>query len=442
MRTDALKSTTILGFILTSDSCLLTTIGRMVQLGGIIMDRKILHVDMDAFFAAVEQHDNSSYRGKPVIVGGDPHSRGVVSTCSYEARKFGVHSAMPLREALRRCPQGIFTPVRGWRYAEVSREIMKIMNQYTPLVEPLSLDEAFLDLTGSEALFGPAEGIAREIVNRIDTELGLSASAGLASNKFLAKLASDLEKPNGFVIITEDNMAEVLENLPVGKIWGVGPKTEAQLMGMGIGTIGLLRRINPGLLFNKFGESGHQLYQLAHGLDDRMVVTDEDTKSVGHEITFQNDTDDREFLAGVLLWLTEQVARRLRRYNLRGRVITVKIRDHNFKTVTKRVTLNEATDFEEEIYREAFRLAGEVQWGSRKIRLVGVSVSGFNNGQSFQLGLFSDSEATKDTGLEKLHQAMDRLRDRFGEEIVTKGTVLQVKGKVGRKVTKDKSGNL
>lgn len=405
------------------------------------MARKILHIDMDAFFAAIEQHDNPAYRGKPVIVGGDPHSRGVVSTCSYEARKFGVHSAMPLREALHRCPQAIFTPVRGWRYAEVSREIMRIMNQYTPLVEPLSLDEAFLDLTGCEVLFGSPEKIGREIVDRIGLELGLSASAGLAPNKFLAKLASDLEKPGGFVVITEDNMVQILEDLPVGKIWGVGPKTETQLIEMGIRTIGMLRRINPDPLVKKFGETGYQLYRLAYGLDDRMVVTDADTKSVGHEITFQNDTDDREFLAGVLLWLTEQVARKLRRYNLRGRVITVKIRDHNFKTLTKRVTLNEPTDFEEEIYREAFRLAGEVQWSGRKVRLIGVSVSGFDNKQSLQLGLFSDPVQSRDIGLEKLHQAMDHLRDRFGEEIVTKGTVLRVKGKVDHKVIKDESGN-
>lgn len=401
------------------------------------MARKILHIDMDAFFAAVEQHDNPSLRGKPVIVGGDPHSRGVVSTCSYEAREFGVHSAMPLSEALRRCPLGIFLPVRGWRYAEISRAIMKIMNQYTPLVEPLSLDEAFLDLTGSEALFGPAEQIGREIVNRIGLELGLSASAGLAPNKFLAKLASDLEKPRGFVVISTDNMAEILENLPVGKLWGVGPKTESQLVELGIHTIGMLRLINPDLLSKKLGEAGRQLYRLAYGLDDRMVITGEEAKSVGHEITFQNDTDDREFLAGVLLWLAEQVARRLRRYNLKGRVITVKIRDHSFKTLTKRVTLSDPTDFEEEIYKEAFRLAGEVQWGGRKVRLIGVGVSEFETGESLQLGLFDDLKVTKDPGLKKLHQAMDSLRDRFGEGIVTKGTVLRVKGKVDHKVKED-----
>lgn len=397
------------------------------------MKRKIMHIDMDAFFAAVEQHDNPAYRGKPVIVGGDPNSRGVVSTCSYEARKFGVHSAMPIREALRRCPQGIFIPARGRRYAEVSGAIMKIMNQYTPLVEPLSLDEAFLDLSGSEQLFGPAEQIGREIVSRIRSELGLSASVGLAPNKFLAKLASDLEKPGGFVIIAADNMAEILEDLPVRRLWGVGPKTEAQLLEMGIRTIGMLRRANPTLLIDRLGESGRQLYQLSLGMDDRLVETKEEQKSVGHEITFQNDTDDRQFLAGVLLWLTEQVARKLRRYNLKGRVITVKIRDLNFNTLTKRVTLGEATDFEEDIFPEALRLAEKIQWGAKKVRLVGVSVSGFCNKRMEQLGLFNESNQEKTKDLVKLHQTVDELRDRFGEEIILKGTSLQVKERIERK---------
>jgi DNA polymerase-4 len=397
------------------------------------MKRKIIHIDMDAFFAAVEQHDNPDYRGKPIIVGGNPHSRGVVSTCSYEARKYGVHSAMPLGEALRRCPQGIFLPVRGWRYAEVSGAIMKILNQYTPLVEPLSLDEAFLDLSGSENLFGPAEQIGREIVSRIKSELGISASVGLAPNKFLAKLASDLEKPGGFVIITDENMAEILEELSIRRLWGVGPKTEAQLFKMGIKTIGMLRRTNPTLLFDRLGEAGRQLYQLAVGMDDRLVETKEEQKSIGHEITFQNDTDDRQFLAGVLLWLTEQVARKLRRYNLKGRIITVKIRDLNFNTLTKRVTLGEATDFEEDIFREALRLAEKVQWGAKKVRLVGVSVSGFSDKRMEQLGLFDEfnQEKTKDLG--KLHQTVDELRDRFGEEIILKGTSLQVKERIERK---------
>ena len=397
------------------------------------MDRKILHIDMDALFAAVEQHDNPAYRGKPVIVGGDPRMRGVVSTCSYEARKFGVHSAMPLREALQRCPEGLFLPVRGWRYAEVSRQIMALLSEYTPLIEPLSLDEAFLDLTGSEQLFGPAESIARTILSRIETELGLTASAGLAYNKFLAKLASDPEKPRGFVVITRENALEVLADLPVGKLWGVGPKTAAQLGLIGITTIGGLREVGPKVLESKLGESGIHLYQLAYGVDDRAVVSEESTKSIGHEITFQTDSDDRDFLAGVLLWLVEQVARRLRQQQLQGRVITIKLRDSSFKTITKRITLERPTDFEEEIYREALRLVAQVEWGVKKVRLIGVSVSGFEPDTQLQFKLFESSDQVGDQNLGKLHQTVDQLKNRYGEAIITKGTVLHVKRQVGRK---------
>jgi DNA polymerase-4 len=400
-----------------------------IKLGDFCLERQILHIDMDAFYAAVEQLDHPDLRGKPVIVGGDPHGRGVVSTCSYEARKFGVRSAMPLREALRRCPQGIFVRVRGARYAEVSGQIMTILAEYTPLVEPLSLDEAFLDLTGSERIFGPAEAIARKIVARIQSEVGLSASAGLAYNKFLAKLASDLRKPAGFVIVTRENLDEITEGLSVGKLWGVGPKTEEQLLGLGIRTIGMLRRTDPGLLLRKFGDLGEHLYQLAHGIDHRPVIATEEIKSVGHETTFQVDTDDQEFLSGVLLSLCDQVARRLRRYQLKGRTVTVKVRDNDFKTLTKRITLEEATDFEETIYREALQLAQQLNWGGKKVRLVGVSVSGFGNSGPRQLNLFSAParNAPEPVELGRLHRAVDELRDRFGERIITKGSILKLK---------------
>ncbi|TCL61770.1 DNA polymerase-4 [Hydrogenispora ethanolica] len=395
------------------------------------MERKILHIDMDAFFAAVEQRDNPALRGQPVIVGGDPNARGVVSTCSYEARKFGVHSAMPLREAYRRCPKGIFLPVRGARYAQASRQIMTILSDFTPVIEPLSLDEAFLDLTGSERIFGPVEEIGRRIVARIGTEVGLPASVGIAPNKFLAKLASDLRKPQGFVVISAENLREILADLPVSKLWGVGPKTEEQLLAMGIRTIGALQRFDPLKLVERFGELGSHLYQLAHGHDERPVLTEEETKSVGHEVTFQNDTDDRGFLAGVLLWLSDQVARRLRRHGLKGRTITVKIRDLDFKTFSKRLTLPTATDFEETIYREGFKLAQQLNWGSRQVRLIGISVSGFNESGSRQLNLFETEEKQEAPAeLDRLHQAIDSLRDRYGEAIVTKGTILQIQEKV------------
>jgi DNA polymerase-4 len=392
------------------------------------MSRQILHLDMDAFFAAVEQLDHPEYRGKPVIVGADPRGRGVVSTCSYEARKYGVHSAQPISAAARRCPNGIFLPVRGSRYVEVSRQIMAVLSEYTPLVEPLSLDEAFLDLTGSERMFGPAVRIARQIVDRIATEIGLAASIGLAPNKFLAKLGSDLEKPQGFVVITPENALALLENLPVNRLWGVGVKTNETLQAMGIRTIGMLRQVAPEVLTAKFGDAGYQLHCLAWGKDDRPVIAGEEARSIGHEITFQTDTADWEFLAGVLLWLAEQVARRLRQHQVKGKIITVKLRDHNFKTITKRTTLSEPTDFEEHIYREACHLVQQAQWGATKVRLIGVSVSGFATGNAVQLGLF-DLAATpvEPPELQKLHATVDALKDRFGEQVITKGTVLQVK---------------
>ncbi len=397
------------------------------------MDRKILHIDMDAFFAAVEQHDNPSFLGKPVIVGADPRGRGVVSTCSYEARKYGVHSAQPIKEAYRLCPQGIFLPVRGSRYAEVSRSIMQLLSEYTPLIEPLSLDEAFLDLTASQKNFGPAEFIGKRIIEEIQSQIGLSASVGIAPNKFLAKLASDLHKPHGFVVITPENAHDILENLGIEKLWGVGPKTAEVLHEMGIHTIGMLRQINPQVLADSLGEIGLQLYQLAYGHDERPVSPSEPVKSVGHEITFQVDTEDNGFLAGVLLWLCDQVARRLRQNSLKGRVITIKLRDCNFKTLTKRSTLEEPTDFEETIYQEALKLFGRIPRVGLKVRLIGVSVSDFENKTSLQLGLFDAEPQMPQKDLSKLHQTLDQLKDRFGEKIITKGTILQVQTQVGEK---------
>jgi DNA polymerase-4 len=399
----------------------------------VLLDRKILHIDMDAFFASVEQHDNPGLRGKPVIVGADPRGRGVVSTCSYEARKFGVHSAQPIKEAYRLCPKGIFLPVRGSRYAEVSRNIMQLLSQYTPLIEPLSLDEAFLDLTASQKIFGTAESIGRRIVLEIENQIGLSASVGIAPNKFLAKLASDLHKPHGFVVINPENANDILETLGIEKLWGVGPKTAAILHGMGIKTIGMLRQMNPQTLADNLGEIGLQLYQLAYGHDERPVSPSEPVKSVGHEMTFQVDTDDNEFLTGVLLWLCDQVARRLRQNGLKGRVITIKLRDGSFKTLTKRITLEQPTDFEETIYQEALKLFKRIPRAGLKIRLIGVSVSDFEDKTTLQLGLFSTEPQTVQKDLSKLHHTLDQLKDRFGEKIITKGTILQVQTQVGEK---------
>ena len=379
---------------------------------------------MDAFFAAVEQRDHPAYQGKPVIVGGLPNSRGVVSTCSYEARRYGVHSAMPLHEARSRCPHGIFLPVRMKKYQEVSTEIMSILRDYTPLVEPLSCDEAFMDVTGSEMLFGPAEKIAREIVDRIELELGLSASVGIASNKFLAKIGSDLKKPKGFVVVKADEARSFLAPLPISKLWGVGPKTGEQLRKMGIQTIGNLQNLPVDIIRSSLGEFGERLHCLSLGIDDRPVSPGEEVKSIGHETTFQKDTDNRDFLEQVLLSLCEQVARRLRQNSLVGRIITIKIREAAFKTITRRSTLYHPTDFEEIIFETARQLAEENEWGRKRVRLIGVNVSGLQKSGTEQPPLFAEVER-KD--LHRLHQTVDQIRDRFGEQAITRGRLIKKK---------------
>ncbi len=386
---------------------------------------------MDAFFASVEQRDHPAYRGKPVIVGGSPTSRGVVSTCSYEARKFGIHSAMPLREAGRRCPQGIFLPGRIKRYEEVSIEIMKILREYTPLVEIFSIDEAFLDVTGSELLFGSAEKIAREIVGRIDEELNLPASVGVAPNKFLAKIGSDLKKPKGFVVIKPEDVIPLLAPLPVSKLWGVGPKNQEQLRKLGIERVRDLQNLPVETVRRNLGEFGEHLHRLAFGLDDRPVSPWQEVKSVGHETTFKEDTDDREFLEEVLLGLCTRVARRLRQNNLVGQIISIKIRDTNFKTITRQTTLYYPTDFEEVIFKHARRLAEKNQWGRKRLRLIGVTVSGLQKSGTEQLPLFSEANHED---LRRLHYTIDQIKDRFGEEAITRGRLL-------RKTRKQKESN-
>ena len=387
--------------------------------------QRIIHIDMDAFFAAVEQRDNPALRGKPVIIGGDPRYRGVVSTCSYEARKYGVRSAMPLRQAKELCPNGIFVNGHMRKYEESSSRIMEILRDYTPLIEPISIDEAFLDVTQCQTLFGTAEKIAREIVDRIENEERLTASIGVAPNKFLAKLASDLRKPKGFVIVNPEDVSDLLKDLPVKRVWGVGPKTEQALLNLGIPTIGILREVPLDLLVSNFGkESGEHLYQLSRGVDNRPIVTAEDAKSIGHETTFQEDTDDREYLTAVLLELSDMVARRMRRYQVQARTITLKLRDANFHTITRGRSLMQATDFEEVIFNTALKLAREVEWGRKKVRLLGVSASNLTRGGDEQLTLFNGADRER---LKKLHQTVDQIKDKLGENAVTRGRIVGLK---------------
>jgi DNA polymerase-4 len=381
--------------------------------------RTILHVDLDAFFAAVEQRDRPELRGKPVIVGGGgPNQRGVVSTASYEARKFGVHSAMPLRTAGRLCPQGIFLPVDGAKYLSVSRDVTAVLRRFTPLVEPISIDEAFLDVTGSRRLFGDGESIARQIKAAVHDEVGLTISVGVARTKLVAKIASDLRKPDGLVVVPPGDEATFLEPLPISRLWGVGAKSAAVLAEYGVKTIGDLAALPPDLLIRRFGKHGASLVDRARGLDADPVGGRDPAKSIGHEHTFDVDTSDREVIERTLLGMAEGVAGRLRDSHVRASTVTVKIRDSSFRTITRQRTLPEATDLTEPIFRTALDLARPEVRGLR-IRLLGVTASGL--GEREQLSLF----AADDPRRRRVVEAEDLVRHRFGERAITRARLVR-----------------
>jgi len=385
----------------------------------VVKSRRILHVDMDAFYASVEQLDHPELRGRAVIVGGDPKGRGVVSAASYEARRFGVHSAMPMAQAVRRCPQAKVLPVRMERYVEVSQVIHAVFERYTPLVEPISLDEAFLDVTGSVNLFGSAEEIGRAVKKEIRRQTHLTASVGVAPNKFLAKLASDLEKPDGFVVIDEQNKQAILDLLPVGRIWGVGKVTAKALGAHGIETVAQLRRRTPQQLQAIIGHGAAELVRLAHGQDDRAVESDRERKSLSSERTFATDVTDTGVLSSVLLREVEEVAQRLRRCRLKARTVTLKLRYGDFRTVTRSETLGEATHLTDSLWQAAERIFRS--WQARSagpLRLLGFAASGLEDERAGQQLLFADP---RDEKLKSLDEAVDKIRGRYGNEAVRRG---------------------
>ena len=368
---------------------------------------------MDAFYASVEVLDDPALQGRPVIVGGTPEGRGVVSAASYAARKFGVHSAMSAIRARQLCPDGVFLPGRMERYAEISAQVFALFEEVTPLVEPLSIDEAFLDVTGCRRLFGSPERIGRAIKERIAREVGLVASVGVAPNKFLAKLASDLEKPDGFVVIGADEVQARLAVLPVGKLWGVGKVTEKELKRHGINTIGDLLQVPRELLVGRFGDHAAHLLELAAGHDERPVIPVHEARSVGNEITFAKDIAAADELRGILDHLAEKVAWRLRRHNLRGRTITLKARYPDFTTHTRSVTLDHPTQSTTEI-RAAAReqLTRKLGRAGRPLRLIGVTVSQLEGEDAGQGELFVDPTVARDQDLDRV---MDRVNERFGK---------------------------
>ncbi|RPI59994.1 MAG: DNA polymerase IV [Planctomycetaceae bacterium] len=382
------------------------------------MDRQIIHVDMDEFFAAVEKIDRPELAGKPLLVGGAADKRGVVATASYEARAFGCHSAMPMAKAVRLCPQAIVLPVRGQRYGEISDSIFDIFHRFSPLVEPLSIDEAFLDVTGCQRLLGPAEEIARKIKQAVRTEIGLTASLGVAPNKFLAKLASDLKKPDGLVVIRPAEVQALLDNLPVTKLWGVGPAAAKLFTRLNVRTIGQLRRVGLDVMKSTFGSSGEHFWDLAHGRDDRSVEPDSQAKSIGHEDTFAVDIGDLDDLRRVLLGQVEQVGRRLRRHELKARTVTLKLRYGDFTTLTRSRTMPTATSTTAALWQAAEELF--TAWAGkdfRPLRLLGMTASNLGTG-SGQLSLFDQAQADKQ---EKLDKTLDDITNRFGNKAVRRG---------------------
>lgn len=375
--------------------------------------RAILHCDLDAFYASVEQRDHPEYRGKPVIVGGRANERGVVMAASYEARKFGVRSAMPLRTATQLCPHGIFVPGDHERYGEASEAVMALFEEHTPLVQPISLDEAFLDVTGTHHLFGGPVAIARSLKDQVRSRLGLVLSVGVATNKLCAKIGSDLEKPDGLVVVEPGREAEFLAPLPLQRLWGIGPKTREVLESWDLRTIGDLARADPALVEGHLGEHGASILERAQGIDEGEVIPHEEAKSVGHEHTFDRDTLDPAQVERQLLVLAEGVGKRLRAASLRGRTVTLKLRVAPFETRTRQRTLAEPTDDDLTIYntgrallREALRQdrdAGHVS----PVRLIGVSVSSVTAGA--QLGLFDSARKSR------LNAALDAVRERYGD---------------------------
>ena len=380
---------------------------------------------MDAFFAAVEQRDHPEYRGKPVIVGSDPKEgkgRGIVATCSYEARKYGVHSAQPISQAWRKCPQGIYVRPGMSKYVRISERVMEILLEFTDLLEQVSIDEAFLDVSGSRRLHGTGPVIARKIKDRISQDQGLTASVGVAASKFVAKVASDLRKPDGLVVVEPGREREFLAPLPVSRLWGVGRKTEEGLLRLGYARIGQVAETDREYLIGKLGASaGAHLWELANGIDDRVVSPEEGYKSMGHETTFATDVEDAQVIHGTLLELTEKTCRRMRARRALGRTITVKYREADFTTYTRRQSLRAGVDTTEAAFPVAWNLIRTMLRRGRRVRLIGIYLSNLlSAGKCGQLKLF-DSEMARDR---RLAEAVDDITRRFGEQSITRAALV------------------
>lgn len=385
----------------------------------------LIHIDMDAFFAAVEELDYPELVGKAVIVGGNPEGRGVVSTANYAARKFGVHSAMPMAQAMRLCPQAVIRRGRMNRYQEISSQIHTIFGRYTPEIEPLSLDEAFLDVRGSEKLFGSTAQIGQRIKAEIRSELGLVSSVGVAPTKFVAKIASDLDKPDGFVCVAEGQVQAFLDPLPVTRLWGVGKATATIFDKLGIRSIGQVRSQSPQLMLRYFGNTGEHLLALANGVDPRPVVSERQAKSISNETTFPVDVVDADVLRGKLMALCEQVSGRLRQHGLKGRTVQLKLRNPDFQTLTRSRSLPVATDHTDEIWQLGWQLFRENWRAGQAVRLLGLGVSGLGDTTALEAkqdDLFA--QASKQH-LQVIDTITDDIQSRYGHAALQRGTSLR-----------------
>ena len=389
----------------------------------------IIHLDLDAFFSSVEQRGNPVYRGKPLIVGGisggeGNSNRGVVCAASYEARKYGVHAGMPIWEARQKCHEGIFIPSQMNKYLRASKKFFQICSNYTPLIEPLSIDELFLDVSGCESLFGSSETIGRKIKERVYQELGLKVSIGIAENKFLAKIATNLGKPDGFYIIPSKDIKKILYPLPVSSLWGIGKKTEELLKKSGIYQVEQLAKMPDSILENLLGKNGKKIKLLAKGIDKSPVTPPSEAKSISKETTFSTNITEKAILIKELLKISQMVGYIARKKGYKGQTITLKIRFHNFITFNKSKTLENPTHLDDIIFKTIVELLGKVRLKKGGVRLLGIRLSNLIPGNKRKQLKFARDKEDK---LEQLSQSLDKIREKFGSEAITRASLLKVK---------------
>jgi DNA polymerase-4 len=388
------------------------------------MNRVILHIDMDAFYASVEQMDNPALKGTPVIVGGTSN-RGVVCAASYEARKFGIHSAMPIFQAKQKCPDGVYLPVRMNRYQEVSRQVMEILKGFSPLIEQVSIDEAYMDISGVDKLLGLPRDIGLEVKGRIRSSISLTCSIGIAPNKFLAKVASDLDKPDGLTIIPPEKVPQFIEKLSIEKVPGVGKKTVRTLNKMDVFTLGHIQKLSEHELLKKTGKFGERLLKLSRGIDETPVVPHIASKSISSEQTFSVNTNDREILKKQLLIQSEIVGRRAREKGVEGTTVTLKLKRADFTQMTRRVTIEKATNSTNAIYEQGLKLLDQVQT-STKFRLIGIGLSNFVPLEDIPKQLsFLGKTGPLERSWEDVEKAMDTIKERFGRNAIKRGGLLK-----------------